>query len=393
MSAAPAADKAQILLLLRTYEEVIALTKQLQDKEESVYDPTSTDKIGTLHVEMGTLYDHRLNKQSKALVYFQRALERFQQDKDYKHIANTLSLIGVIHVKKSANGKALKCFRDSLVMRRMSPTTPEEKIGIAETLHNIGNCEAREGEFESSLRSYGEALKIKRKIFQDEHISIAKTEHCMGLAMLQLGNLDGALDLFLTSMKVRRKLLGDDHLDLSFSLHSLGRIYFHQNQFDSAIVGLEEALKIKESKLPETHMSLAETRHLLGSLYIKKNKFTLAIPLLKSALVSYRGSRDCDVMKSDVLDLLGNAYTKLGENDHAILSYEHSLKIKKVVVGKDHVACANVSMEIGKLKSKKDDIDGALIAFKEGEYPFACWGMYLLCHVTKTYIWLSQPLS
>ena len=151
---------------------------------------------------------------------------------------------------------------------------------------------------------------------------------------------------------------------------SIGRIYFHQNKVDDAIACLEEALIIKLRFLPEKHMSMAETQHLLGSLYIKKNKFTPAIPLLKSALLGYKGSRDCEIIKSDVLDLLGSAYAKLGENDHAILSYEHSLKIKIVVVGKDGVACANVLMEIGKLKSLEDDIDGALVAFKEGDSHF-----------------------
>ena len=208
-------DKTQVSLLLHTYEDVIALTK-IQVKECANGNDMS-QRIGVLLVEMGMLYDQRLNKQSKALIYLQKALQVFQLKKDYKQIGDTLSLIGVIHVKKSANQKALKCFRDSLVMRKMS-STQKETAGIAETLHNIGNCEAREGQFENSLRSYGEALRIKKKIYPNEHVYIAKTEHCIGLAMLQLGNLDAALESFETSMKARRTLLGD-HLDVSFSLH------------------------------------------------------------------------------------------------------------------------------------------------------------------------------
>lgn len=151
-------------------------------------------------------------------------------------------------------------------------------------------------------------------------------------------------------------------------LISIGRIYFHQDRFDDATACLEEALAIKIEFLPANHMSLAETQHLLGSLYINTDGFVRAIPLLKSALVGYKGSREVEILKSDVLDLLGKAYMKTGENAHAILSYEHSLKMKKVVVGKDCVACANVLMEIGKLKSLSDDIAGALVAFKEGDF-------------------------
>ena len=210
-------DKSQVSALLRTYEDVIALTK-LQLKE-CTDKQVVTDKVGKLLVEMGSLYDHKLNKPSKALIYLQKALEVFQQNKDYSRIGNTLSLIGVIHVKKSANQKALKCFQDSLVMRKLASPN-EESAGVADTMHNIGNCEAREGRFEKSLQSYGEALRIKKKISPEEgHISIAKTEHCIGLAKLQLGDLDSALEYFQSALVVRRTVLGNDHLDVSFSLH------------------------------------------------------------------------------------------------------------------------------------------------------------------------------
>ena len=146
---------------------------------------------------------------------------------------------------------------------------------------------------------------------------------------------------------------------------SLGKICFHQDRTDEAIAFLEEALKIKKAKLSDKHMSLAETRHLLASLYIKKENFEPVIDLLLSALVAYRGSRDCDILKSDVLDLLGRAFTRTGDIENAIQSYERSLKIKTVLVGVDSSPCSNVLMEIGKLKSSSNDIDGALIAFKE----------------------------
>jgi tetratricopeptide (TPR) repeat protein len=215
VSATPS-DKSQVCLLLQTYEEVIVLTKQLANECENANE--MLDRIGVLTVEMGSLYDHRLNRQSKALIYFQKALQVFQQRNDYKQIGNTLTLIGIIHVKNSANQQALKCFQDSLVMRRMY-SKKKETADIAETLHNIGNCEAKEGRFEDSLRSYEEALRIKVKVHPNDQLSIAKTKHCIGLAMLQLGNLDDALKSFESSLKVRRALLGDAHLYVSFSLH------------------------------------------------------------------------------------------------------------------------------------------------------------------------------
>lgn len=213
---AASSSKNQAMLLLRTYEDTISLTKVLLKGEECADKDEMSQQIGILLVKVGTLYDHKLNKSSKGLSYLQKALGVFQKSKDYKKIGEVLTLIGVIHVKRSSNQKALKCFTDSLVMRR---TADKESAGIADTLHHIGNCEAREGKFESSLRSYEESLQIKRRIRSSNMpISIAKTEHCIGLANLQLGDLDAALVSFTKSLSVRRDLLGK-HLDVAFSLH------------------------------------------------------------------------------------------------------------------------------------------------------------------------------
>lgn len=206
-------DDEQVSILLGTYEDVIALLK-IELKEDKSEIP---GKIGSLLVEMGILHGHRLNKPSKALIYYQKALQIFKQMKDFKKIEQVLSHMASIHVEKADNKKALKCFKDVLVLQQKS--LKGESLEIADTLHNIGNCEAKEGEFEKCLDTYAESLQIKKNILLAEHVSIAKTEHCIGLAHLQVGHLDKALGYFLASMKARRSLLGNDHVDVSFSLH------------------------------------------------------------------------------------------------------------------------------------------------------------------------------
>ena len=208
-------DDEQVPILLSTYEDVIALMKV--ELKESTDKREITEKIGSLLVEMAMLYDHRLNKPRKALTYFQRALQVFKQLKDLKKIGQVLSHMASIHVKNADNQKALKCFRDALVLEKKS--LKGESLEMADTLHNIGNCEAKEGEYEKCLDTYSESLRIKTSILPMEHASIAKTEHCIGLAQMQAGYLEKALGYFLSSIKARRSLLGNDHLDVSFSLH------------------------------------------------------------------------------------------------------------------------------------------------------------------------------
>ena len=209
------ADNSQVSILLSTYEDVIALLKV--ELKESTNKGMIPVKIGSILIEMGVLYNHRLNKPSKALVYFQRALQVYKQMKDFKKIGEILSHMANIHLKKADSQKALQCFRDALVLQKKS--FEGDSLEIADTLHNIGNCEAKEGDVENSVNSYLESLRIKKTLLPAEHVSTAMTEHCIGLAQLQIGKHNKALGYFQSSLKSRRSLLGNDHLDVSFSLH------------------------------------------------------------------------------------------------------------------------------------------------------------------------------
>lgn len=213
--ASTSSNKGQVTHLLHTYEDVIALTK-LQLKE-------CTDKskvagqIGSLILEMGKVYHHVLNKQTRAMLYYQEALQVFKQTQDYVQIGDILSLMGTIHVHHASSEKALKCFNDALVMMKMSKA--QDKLKMADLLHSIGNCQAKDGAFQESIKSYRESLAIKRQLLPREHISTAKSDHCLGLALIQLQSIDAALECFTSSLKVRMQALGSDHLDVAFSLH------------------------------------------------------------------------------------------------------------------------------------------------------------------------------
>ena len=150
-----------------------------------------------------------------------------------------------------------------------------------------------------------------------------------------------------------------------FPLHSIGKIYFHQGKVDESIYCLERALEIKRGSITESHSSLAETEHILASLYMKKERYFDAMSLLNSALSAYKQARGCELLSSDVLDLLGQAYASTGDLKGAIAVYDQSLKIKRTSLSPDHIACANVLMEIGKLQASNDDLEDALVTFKE----------------------------
>ena len=129
----------------------------------------------------------------------------------------------------------------------------------------------------------------------------------------------------------------------------------------------------------ESTSSLAETQHILASCYVKKEMYFEATPLLESALSVYKQSRDCDLMRSDVLDLLGLTYARIGDTRKAISMYENSLGIKRSRLGPDDIACSNVLLEIGKMLVSNNDLEEALITFREVKRLHKYHAIWLSC--------------
>ncbi|KAL3800826.1 hypothetical protein HJC23_001663 [Cyclotella cryptica] len=359
------ARKSQVTKLFRSYEDVIALTKLISRDETGGIDKDKFAQIGNYLVDIGKLHEHRLNKPMKALLYYQEATEVFKEVNDYRQIQACLSLMGTIHVHASSNEKALACFSKALVLTRTKEkesSSQQQSICDADLLHNIGNCKSKKGDYKKSVISFRDSLKIKKALLPANNISVAKTEHCIALALLQIGDFDEALAFFQSSLKTRQDKLGAHHLDVGFSLHNIGKIYFHQGKVDESMDCLERALEIKRGSITE---SLAETEHILASLYMKKERYYDAMSLLNSALSAYKQIQGCELLSSDVLDLLGQAYGATGDLKGAIAVYEESLKIKRTSLSPDHIACANVLMEIGKLQASNNELEGALVTFKE----------------------------
>ena len=131
--------------LIRTYEDLVALTKLIaRDESSGDLDKVKFSKVGIYLVDIGKLYDHNMNKPTKALLYYQEALDVFKGVNDNKHIIHCLTLMGILYTK-SSNEKALTFFSKALVMTLRDGATRQSKRH-ADLLHHIGNCQAKKGE-------------------------------------------------------------------------------------------------------------------------------------------------------------------------------------------------------------------------------------------------------
>lgn len=213
--------------LIRTYEDLVALTKLIAREESSGdIDRVKFSKVGIYLIDIGKVYDHKMHKPTKALLYYQEALDVFEEVNDINHIIHCLTLLGIL-CTQSSNEKALTYFSKALVTSLSDGVTCQSKRH-ADLLHHIGNCQAKKGEryemlgvlsvantlisffqgdYKKCLVSYRDSLKMKSKLLSPSDISIAKTKHCIALALLQIGDTDEALKYFLASLKSREENL------------------------------------------------------------------------------------------------------------------------------------------------------------------------------------------
>jgi tetratricopeptide (TPR) repeat protein len=141
--------------------------------------------------------------------------------KDYTDVGNILNALGIAHGKRRSFKKASRCLLDSLAIRKtmLGDMHPE----VAETYHNLGNCSAKQGDFDNALIYYEQSLIIKKMNYGDTE-STATTIQTIGMVNEEQGMLDNAFGYYQEALNIRMNKLGANHLECAFSLH---RYVFH----------------------------------------------------------------------------------------------------------------------------------------------------------------------
>lgn len=169
-------DEEHVTKLIRAHEDIIALAKLVSRDETGALDKSKFGEVGSHLIEIGKLYERKLKKSMKALLYYHEAMDVFKQLNDYRQMKCCLILMGTVHAHSSSTQKALACFSKAFLLTMSKKSSVLEDANL---LHNIGNCLAKQGEFKKSIVSYRDSLKIKKALLPLIDVSVAKTEHCV----------------------------------------------------------------------------------------------------------------------------------------------------------------------------------------------------------------------
>src|SRR3989304_5230104 len=127
------------------------------------------------------------NQHNESEVYYKEAMKRFGRKLDAPTRADTLNNLGLLQSDKNEFDDALKSYKEALEIRRkLAQSDPESYLpDVAGILNNFGNLQSDKNEFEDALKSYKEALEIYSKLAQSNPQSylpdVAATLYNLGI--------------------------------------------------------------------------------------------------------------------------------------------------------------------------------------------------------------------
>ena len=155
---------------------------------------------------------------------------------------------------------------------------------------------------------------------------------------------------------------GADSLQIAEALHALGEARDCQRKWndDMALRPARRSLEIRWRRLPPDHPLIAETETLLASVFVDADQPESSLVHARRALdISLRQPAPNDTVISDAWYNVGEAEYKIGDGHAALDAFEHSLEGTARAYGRDDWKVANVLCMIGDVWSSLGELEHA----------------------------------
>ena len=156
--------------------------------------------------------------------------------------------------------------------------------------------EAR-GDHRGAIRTYREALALRRKHFAESHPAIARTLAGLGFALLGSGAPDELVEaesLFRRALAAHVEALGPDHPSTLIIRRNLAAALLALGRSEEAEIQIREVLDRSFAVLDPDHWRLADARSVLGRCLLAQGRNDEARPLLVESYPIIRRVKGAD---------------------------------------------------------------------------------------------------
>ncbi|MFE5759840.1 tetratricopeptide repeat protein [Streptomyces massasporeus] len=154
--------------------------------------------------------------------------------------------------------QADRTYHDILNAQQQQPATPQQRVHLAVTCHQLGRVAQSRGRLEEAEDWYRQSLTIKEDL--NNRPGIASTYHQLGVVAQERGQLEEAEDWYRQSLTITEDV--NNRPNMAITYHQLGMVAQERGQLEEAEDWYRQSLTIKEDL--NNRPGIASTYHQLG---------------------------------------------------------------------------------------------------------------------------------
>ncbi len=208
------------------YHQAVALSEGPAGEKATL--AGALNNIGLIHWNLGEL--------DKAVEFYVRSAELFEELGNDKGLANTYNNIGLVLWEDDNHREALNYSFKALRLREKL----KDRYGVGASYSNIGLQHGEIGNTDSSIHYLSLAIPIKIEVKDD--YGLAKTYHNLGTELNKLKRFDEAMTYFKKALEISTRL-GNDRASAS-TLYYIGVINYKKADFKGAMAYLDSAMNL-----------------------------------------------------------------------------------------------------------------------------------------------------
>jgi len=232
-----------------------------------------------------------------------------QRKRDPASAADSLLCMAYVYEAKKDFNTASELAGKALRQRKRA-VGEEAPDYIVETLYRAQLCDAGEV-FDQSVRLYGIAAKLIRRVNTEEHPHYAITLNAMADAFIRLGDFRRAIGLRTRALRLFRAGMGDMHMVCASSMRVLSFLLHKEGKTERAAQMMADSLRVRETLVGTGQFEYVRDVMWLCGLYIEMKRFDRAFAVLTDAMETAR-ARGEDKSFTQIEELL-KVYMLLGE--------------------------------------------------------------------------------
>ena len=229
-------DLGIVLENATNYDSALSRFKHAAELSQTL---NQSELMGEQYLNIGRVYDLRLNQYAAAIKNYEQALELFTASEDFEKIAESKLNIGRCYRLLGDFSQADRYYEQSLSM--IESKAPDQLMVKVKVLIEQANNAWFQGRYEEAFKRQRECYSIaKEHRFSLMQVISLNTE---GLIWWTLGDYDKALEALNNALTDAKNLkIRQD--EVATTLNNIGLIYRDKKEYEKALATFDEAISI-----------------------------------------------------------------------------------------------------------------------------------------------------